>query len=343
MIGSDAKALSGPAPQILFVHNDQASFVRTDLQLLRQRYLVTDLYLGSKRIAPAAILGAVARHDLVVGWFASWHTFLPVLFARALGKPSLLVVGGYDLANMPEIDYGHQRGGLKKWVSRLAIRMATRLVTNARYSQCEAERNIGIPRERLHVVYHGVADAFGTPPDHPRAPIALTVGNIDHSNLYRKGHEPFVRAAALLPDVRFVLVGAWKDAAIDRLRAIATPNVSFAGRVDDAALLEHFRQASVYVQASLHEGFGLSLAEAMLAGCVPVVTRAGALPEVVADTGIYLDSNVPAAVAAGIRAGLAADASMRCQAREHILRSFPLAKRGDDLSKLIDNLVARTQ
>src|SRR5829696_375855 len=114
MIGSNAKVLSGPAPQILFVHNDQASFVQTDLRLLRERYAVTDLYLPSRRFNPAAILAAVARHDLVVGWFASWHTCLPVLCARLLGKPSLLVVGGYDLANMPAIGYGHQRGGLKK-------------------------------------------------------------------------------------------------------------------------------------------------------------------------------------------------------------------------------------
>ena len=34
----------------------------------------------------------VARSDLVFGWFASWHTFLPVLLARLMRKP----VGGRD-------------------------------------------------------------------------------------------------------------------------------------------------------------------------------------------------------------------------------------------------------
>src|SRR5947209_19891853 len=65
--------------RLLFVHNDLASFVRTDLQLLRERYAVTDLYLRSKRLNPGAVLAAVARHDVVFGWFASWHTFLPLL------------------------------------------------------------------------------------------------------------------------------------------------------------------------------------------------------------------------------------------------------------------------
>ena len=341
MTGISVKRTSPITCRILFVHNDQASFVHTDMALLRERYPVTDMYLPSRRMNPFAVAAAVARHDLVVGWFASWHTVLPVLFARLFGKPSLLVVGGYDLANMPEIGYGHQRGGLKKWASRLAMRMATRLVTNARYSQLEAERNAGIPRERLHVVYHGVADPFGELPAAPRARIALTVGNIDQGNLWRKGHEPFVRAAALLPDVDFVLVGAWKDRAIEYLRAIAPPNVCFAGRVDDATLLEYYRRAAVYVQASAHEGFGLSMAEAMLAGCVPVVTRAGAIPEVVADTGIYAETSTPEALAAAIRQGLAAGDAARSQARSHILETFPLARRGALLAGLIDSLMGQ--
>ena len=58
------------------------------------------------------------------------------------------------------------------------------------------------------------------------------------------------------------------------------------------------------MQASLHEGFGLSLAEAMLAGAVPVVTSAGALPEVVGDTGVTIAEPTPAAVAGGVRAAL---------------------------------------
>ena len=37
----------------------------------------------------------------------------------------------------------------------------------------------------------------------------------------------------------------------------------------------------------------MSVAEAMLAGCVPVVTAAGALPEVVDAAGVLIDSAAP--------------------------------------------------
>jgi len=326
-------------PRILFVHNGRARFVQLDFQHIQERYLVTEYYLRSGRINPATVAQYVATHDLVFGWFASWHTFLPLLFARVLSKPSLLVIGGYDLANIPEIGYGHQRGGLRKWISRWTMRLATCLVTNSCYSQQEATRNAGIPKDRVHVVYHGVPDPLGTLLEGPRSRIALTVGNVDRANLWRKGLEPFVRAGAFLPDVEFVVAGGWKDDAIEHLRAIASPNITFTGWLDDDTLLGYYRRASVYVQASWHEGFGLSVAEAMLAGCIPLVTHAGALPEVVGDCGVYVSSREPASIAQAVKAAMGLPEKERARARERILKRFPLEKRRRSLDLLINHLL----
>ncbi len=325
--------------RILFIHNSLTEFVRLDLEELRKHYDVTEYYESSRLINPAALWQLVKEHDLVFGWFASWHTFLPLMMASISHKPSVLVVGGYDLANMPEIGYGHQRGGLKKWVSRRTMRLASRLVTNSIYSRDEAIKNAALTTEQIHAFYHGVPDQFGTLPPGPRARMALTVGNIDRSNLLRKGHEPFVRAAALLPDVDFVLVGNWKDDAIKYLRSIATPNVTFTGRVSNDALLDYYRKAAVYVQASLHEGFGLSVAEAMLAGCVPVTTRAGALPEVTGECGERLQAADPEQISQGVQAALAYPEETRARIRQRILEKFPMKNRREQLEQLIRPLM----
>ena len=66
-----------------------------------------------------ALVRAVARSDVVFGWFASWHTFWPVTLAWLMRKPSVVVIGGYDTANMPEIRYGLQGRGLMRLVSPL--------------------------------------------------------------------------------------------------------------------------------------------------------------------------------------------------------------------------------
>lgn len=324
---------------MLFVHNGPTHFVRLDLGELRKRYDITECYLRSRMINAASMWQLVRTHDLVFGWFASWHTFLPLLFARLLSKPSLLVIGGYDLANMPEIGYGHQRGGAKKWVSQCTMRLANILVTNSYYSRQEAARNAHVREEDVQPVYHGVSDPFNSLPQGSRARIALTVGNVDRPNLRRKGHEPFVRTAALMPDVNFVLAGAWKDDAIEHLRSIATPNVTFTGWLSDEALCDYYRKAAVYVQASLHEGFGLSVAEAMLAGCIPIVTRAGALPEVARDFGVSIAEPKPALIALAIEEALTYPDETRVAIRQTILDRFPMKNRGEALDRLITPLL----
>lgn len=322
--------------RILFIHNALTEFVRLDLEELRKHYDVTEHYEKSRYINPAALWKQVQEHDLVFGWFASWHTFLPLLMASITHKPSVLIVGGYDVAKMPEIGYGHQRGGLKKWVSRRTMRFANRLASTSLYSRDEAIRNAAIPKEQVSASYLGVPDQFGSLPQGPRARMALTVGNVDRDNLQRKGHEPFIRAASLLPDVNFVLVGDWKDDAIEHLRRIATSNVTFAGRVSNDALLDYYRRAAVYVQASLHEGFGLSVAEAMLAGCVPVTTGAGSLSEVTGERGLRLNSAEPVEIARGVQAALAFPDSARAAIRARILEEFPMSRRREQLRQLVE-------
>lgn len=325
--------------RILFIHNSLTEFVRLDLEGLRKHYDVTEHYENSRWINPAVLWRLVKEHDLVFGWFASWHTFLPLMMASISHTPSVLVVGGYDLANMPEIGYGHQRGGIKKWISRRTMRFASRLITNSIYSRDEAIKNAAVFTQQIQAVYHGVPDQFGTLPPGPRARMALTVGNVDHSNLQRKGHEPFVRAAALLPDVSFVLVGNWKGNAIEYLRSIATANVTFTGRLSHEGLLGYYRKAAVYVQASLHEGFGLSVAEAMLAGCVPVTTGAGALPEVTGECGERLQAADPEEIAQAVRAALAYPEEARARIRLRILEKFPMKNRREQLEQIIRPLM----
>jgi glycosyltransferase involved in cell wall biosynthesis len=321
---------------ILFIHNSLVKFVQTDLQILQSRFPVRELALATHRLPLGRIWQAVRESRLVFGWFASWHTFFPLLFARWLGKPSILVIGGYDVACSPEIGYGHQRRGLPKLISRACMHLAGQLTTFSHYSQAEAEHNAGIPPGRVQVIYLGLQDRFGSLPLKPIPPTILTVGNVEKDNLLRKGHLAFAQASLLLPENPFVIAGRIKDRAGDQLIQAGGPNLRLAGWLSEAELNQHYLQASVYVQASSHEGFGLSLAEAMLAGCLPVVTRIGALPEVVGETGVYIDSPTPDALAEGIRQALELPSEARAQARKKILDDFPLEKRRQALIDLVE-------
>ncbi len=321
--------------RVLYVHSRKASFVAIDRKILAERFEVEDLYQPGRVPNPVKVLRGVLRSDLVFGWFASWHTFFPITLAWLLRKPSVLVMGGFDSANMPDIGYGHQRGGLRMHASRWIFRRASRLMTFSHYSRDEIERNTPIPASRVTVLHLGVPDPFGEEPG-TKERMALTVGAVDHGTLVQKGQLPFVQAARELPDVPFVLAGKWLDDSVEQLRAAATPNVELTGWLSQDDLLERYRRAAVYVQASRHEGFGLAVAEAMLAGCVPVVVNATAMPEVVGDAGVLIESQYPQDVADGVRRALELGPDAARRARERILTSFPMESRREGVLRVVE-------
>jgi glycosyltransferase involved in cell wall biosynthesis len=323
--------------QILFVYSRESSFVAIDRDLLRRRWRIRDWPQPRALVNLPALAVAVWRSDVVFGWFASWHTFWPITLAWLFRRPSVLVIGGFDTASMPEIDYGLQQRRVMRHVSRWVIRRATRLVTNSHYSRREIEANVGIAPKHVRVVHHGVPDPFGELARGPRDRLALTVGVVEQRNLERKGLRPFVESAALLPDVTFVVAGKWADDAVESLRSVAGANVTLTGWIEQDELEQLYRRAAVYVQASRHEGFGMSVAEAMLAGCVPVVTDAGALPEVVGDAGLVVPAPAtPQRLAEAVEEALGAGEEARDRARRRVLEHFTLEARGEALEQVVE-------
>lgn len=330
-----------PEPKsILLVHNAFSRFVQLDCELLAKNYALTVRFESSPRkLNVFDLWRQVRRHDLVYCWFASWHSFFPVLFARLQRKPSVVVIGGYDVASVPQAGYGSQRGGVSRFITRIVMTCATRLLPFSEAAAVEAVTKAGAASEKCSVIYLGVhtQDCL---PEHPREKIALSVGFICKENLLRKGLLPFVQASTLMPDVQFVHAGPCADNSVEELRKAAGPNVSFLGFVSDDKLSDLFQRASVYVQASLHEGFGMSVAESMAAGCIPVTSQFGSLPEIVGDAGVYLTDVTPAEVAEGIKAGLRLSCETRVRAQKRVRDLFSLGERERRLQAVLDALLS---
>jgi glycosyltransferase involved in cell wall biosynthesis len=305
----------------------------------RKRYQVDEWDQRSRVINLPALVSAVKRNDLVFGWFASWHTLFPAGLARILKRPMVLVVGGYDTANLPEIQYGSQRKAHTKYIANATMHFATCVSVFSRYSYDDAVQNAGLEPSKMQLIYLGVPHENYS--RNRKEKLILTVSNVDRGNLQRKGLEPFVRAASLIPEWEFAIIGAWRDDAIRQLQALASPNVRFTGWLNQDQLRDYFSRAAVYVQASRHEGFGLAVAEAMLHECVPVVTRVGALPEVVDQCGVYIDSPEPSDIADGVRRAMTLAETLGPRARERIMSQFPLGRRGELLYQTIDAILGQ--
>jgi glycosyltransferase involved in cell wall biosynthesis len=222
------------------------------------------------------------------------------------------------------------------------IRHTTQLIAFSDYSRQEAIEHSGADPQRIVTIYLGVSP-LSPQNDQPivrQSDLIVTVGGLRVENLLRKGLLPFVQTAHLLPELSFIVVGAvFEPEALAMLKANAPANVEITGELSNEQLAAVYQRARIYVQASLHEGFGLSVAEAMLAGCVPVVTAVGSLPEVVGEAGIYAESNQPEAIAKAIHQALDCDPALGEAARNRILTLFPMAERQKALYALVDRLV----
>lgn len=328
--------------RILFVYNVHTPFVALDEQILRERYTVQAVYIRKR--TPRLFLDAwrdTHHTDLIVAWFASWHSLAPFMVGKMRNIPRLLIAGGYDVANMPEIHYGLRRGGISKWMSGAVFRLANRVLPFSDYAYAETLQNTPTPAHKVQRVHLGVPDVPMFSQKTPKEAIVFTVSTIDRVSIVRKGLLKFVQTAALLPDVPFIMVGKARDDAIDDLKRIATPNVQFTGYLSDDNLNALRHKAKIYVQASEHEGFGLAMAEAMLARCVVIATRVGSLPEVMGNAGIFLADDAPQTIATAIQSALSAQDGVGDEARERILTQFPLHNRAQALYEMVEHLINR--
>ena len=315
--------------RILFLYIwTESTWIRRDAEILAERYDVRKV-----KVTPLGYLllpFRVMRSDLVFAWFGDLHAFFGVLWAKLFRKRSVVVAGGYDVVSMPHIRYGLQlRPFARRW-SRWAFRHADLVLPVSRSIADDLARVAPLPLRKVRLVYHGMDhEAFRPAPGVKRENLVVTVGAVNASNLTRKGLLTFARASRLVPEVPWLLVGGIVDpSAKEALQREGGPNLSFAGFVPNDELVRTLSGAKVYVQPSGHEGFGASLAEAMLCGCVPVATRAGAIPEVVGETGLYVPEDDPAATAAAVREAMTRDGAV---CRERIKTLFPLSKRKREL------------
>ncbi len=183
--------------------------------------------------------------------------------------------------------------GLRRWYSflRMQRRVARRLPHVLTVSQSAASdivTEFGVDPERLDVVPLGVDDGF-RPPHLPRVPGRILA--MASADTPLKGVAGLLEAYAKLRterDVELVLVsrpapGGATERQLDRLGLRGA--VRFVHGLGDAELVRLMGSAEVACVPSLYEGFSLPTVELMACATPLVVSRAGALPEVVGPDG----------------------------------------------------------
>jgi len=282
----------------------------------------------------------IARADAVVIWFAGIHAGPAVWLARQHKKPVIQIIGGYEAAWVPEINYGIDPRSMRASVLRWVLRHSTLILAVSKETESGVLRVAPDVAGKLRIVYNGVETSRFSIDDSVMRQGVLSVGLMNESTLVKKGWKLFWETAAAMPDTPFVAVGPALDQAARDLVAQSPPNLQWLGGLFGEDLLRQFQQASVYFQGSRHESFSLSLAEGMACGCVPVITRFGALPEVAGELGFYCEDLTPQSAARAVKAALDAPPNHRILARQRIMDNFDVEIRRRALTAIVEETLS---
>jgi glycosyltransferase involved in cell wall biosynthesis len=143
------------------------------------------------------------------------------------------------------------------------------------------------------------------------------------------------QVAPRLPDCEYLIVGARHGSLPDR-----PANVVEVPFIPNEELPAHYGEASFYLQLSVSEGFGNALCEAMLCGCIPVVSEVGAMPEIVGDAGVVVPKRDVDVLEGHLQRALALDRERHARmARERIVRERPEVLRGEGLRQRLESVL----
>jgi glycosyltransferase involved in cell wall biosynthesis len=284
--------------KILFIYTNYSTFVRTDFEILATEHEVIKYqYKPVKGLVKTAVqflkqiiylLINIWKFDVVFIWFADYHSFLPVLFAKITGKKSVVVIGGYDVANMPEIRYGSLSSPLRKKLTLFTFKFATLCL--AVVDELENKIKAVCTKAKTKTLYTGYKffEKGEIAIQENRDKIVLTVSITDnYQRIQVKGIDRFRELAELLPDFQFIVIGANESS-----KSFFEPipkNLMLQPPVNQEKLTEYYSKSSFFAQLSRSEGLPNALCEAMLYGCIPIGTKVGGIPTGIGTTGLVMN------------------------------------------------------
>lgn len=238
--------------------------------------------------------------------------FHPFFISLPFIKPSKKVVLTiHDLIPLiyPKVYKSGIRGSIYFLINKFLLRKnVDRIITISETSKKDICRFLQVKPEIVHVIYLAPKEIFSkktvTKKYNLPKKFALYTGDIN----YNKNIPNLVKASEI---AKIPLVIAGKQALeiekmdlthpeTSHLNGVSFKNVIRLGFVSDEELNDLYNLATVYIQPSLYEGFGLLCLEAVAAGTALVVTKTQALVEILGDSVNYVNPNDPKDIARGI-------------------------------------------
>jgi len=341
--------------KLIFVYPKLFTFIQTEIKLLSDDYelIHQPRNWSSKFRLPLnlinqfffLLLNIRKVHTILVSFGGYW-SLLPTLFGKTFGKKVFIVVHGTDCVSFPEINYGNLRIPLMRYFTRKSYQWASIILPvseslvftcNTYYAEKALEfgyshhlTNIKTPYK---VIPNGLVIEDWIRDDEVKKVKNTFITVMTQDQLERKGAFLIVDAANHLPNCKFYFAG------IDKIEKLDFPeNVICLGHLTPQVLKQWYSKTQFYLQLSNFEGFGVSICEAMLCNCVPIVSDVNFLPTIVGNSGFILYKRDVSLFVDLVNTALKSDLkSLEIDAKERIIENFPINKRKEILFSILKN------
>ena len=254
-----------------------------------------------------------------------------------LAMPRPYIVTVHDMSSLI---YPERRArGMHLWRYERGLRRANRVIAVSEATRRDIEDVLGIPSDRIQVIYNAPDPAFRRaerpaiaclgadtetryPPEMENTlnryqinfPFLLYAGTIRPQKNIPRMIEAFSIVRQELENnpiyhgLKLIIIGDEISRAPEVRRAVIQSRVEhavrFLGFVPLDTLRVFYQAASVFVFPSLYEGFGLPPLEAMACGTPVVSSALSSLPEVVGDAALIVNPENVFDIARGVREAL---------------------------------------
>jgi len=289
-------------------------------------------------------------YDLYFSWWVS-GSVLPLTKALLYKKPIIVVSGGSEVIFARDSLSGVPLGYLKscwykKFFVRICLRYSTRVLLVSNYMIDHVKR---LGATNPVVVYNCINTEIFKPLYFPKVFVA-TILQLDEYAVMLKRGETFIRSIPIVlqnfPKQKFIVIGRKGNAYMPLKKLVSDlgieDNIEFIGFVENSMIPEFLNRSKIYIQISEIETFGVAIAEAMSCGVPVIVSKQGAIPEIVGDCGVYVDHNDPKSVAAAIINLLRKSENERkeigLKARSRIIKNFSYENRKRLIKQIIKDI-----
>lgn len=326
---------------ILFIYTSFSSFVKTDYEILSKFSNVKKYKFETHKSFIKMVLEQIRlkifllfniwKSDVIYCWFADYHSFLPILFAKIFRKKSILILGGYDVTYIPEIEYGSFNKPIRGFLTKISIKLASKVLAVSNYTKNEIMKRV--TDIQVEVLYLSLSTKKFLLKDFKREYI-LSISGVEMEKQFKlKGVDLFIELAKNLPNEEFLLIGISKSI-IKQIKYIPN-NLEILNFLPQKELIDYYNKSKIYCQLSMIESFGLSVAESMLCGCIPVTFDVGALREVIGSSGYLIKNGDLESVKTAIT-NIEYSQIEGSFCRERILKKFPPRNREKGLNKIFE-------